>query len=228
MKVKKFGLVVAALCVVTMSSALPVFGGAIPLGGATWQTVPPSGLGPSSDGNPPGTILNIINSSFPEFDEFLISPSGGWGAFAFEGGVYDVAFLLEITARDRLNEVFWTPLLDLNDQTTLFSGPDSPVTTAEVATSNLWALGFEGKDNFKYWSSTSDGNWGIARSSSDPGKNLVFAEDLNCGLHLNCDNDLNDFVGSVQVAPVPEPGTMLLFGSALLGLAALRRRKQQV
>ncbi len=38
-------------------------------------------------------------------------------------------------------------------------------------------------------------------------------------------SSISDFVNSHHA--VPEPGTMLLMGSALLGLAALRRRKQQ-
>jgi hypothetical protein len=41
----------------------------------------------------------------------------------------------------------------------------------------------------------------------------------------SANSSISDFVNSHHA--VPEPGTMLLMGSALLGLAALRRRKQQ-
>lgn len=50
----------------------------------------------------------------------------------------------------------------------------------------------------------------------------IAAEDLEL---CNSDKDYNDLVVKVTVSPIPEPGTLLLFGSGLLGIAgALRRR----
>jgi hypothetical protein len=50
---------------------------------------------------------------------------------------------------------------------------------------------------------------------------LLAFEDLNLG-----DKDYNDLVVLVdEVAPISEPATMLLFGSGLIGLAALGRKK---
>jgi hypothetical protein len=43
---------------------------------------------------------------------------------------------------------------------------------------------------------------------------------------MGCGND--NLMGRGTTAPVPEPATMLLFGSGIFGLAALRRRKLSI
>jgi hypothetical protein len=61
---------------------------------------------------------------------------------------------------------------------------------------------------------------GITSSASDIGS-LVFTSPGNGGDIVGLDDM---FVASSGVAPVPEPGTLLLFGGGLIGLARARRR----
>jgi len=61
---------------------------------------------------------------------------------------------------------------------------------------------------------------GVDLSFLDPAQQFVAHYTMGCG------ND--NLMGRGTTAPVPEPATMLLFGSGIFGMAALRRRKLSI
>ncbi|PIR37964.1 MAG: hypothetical protein COV34_02660 [Candidatus Zambryskibacteria bacterium CG10_big_fil_rev_8_21_14_0_10_42_12] len=182
------------------------------IGGSTWSNTPPA-LGPSWDGNPPGTAVDILSG---QVDEYLLS-GGVPGMFSFSAGTYNVTLLTEVAGYAGSNQLGWAPLSNLATFNPIFDGPDSPIMKQTIAPLEGWAfvINTGGGDVF---SSSSIDRFLAMRSAGSTNGWSVGVEDLRSPT----DYDFNDQIISVEA--VPEPTTSLLMGTALIGLALLRKR----
>jgi hypothetical protein len=107
----------------------------------------------------------------------------------------------------------------------IFKGADSPEASATFIPEENYGFYLISKVGKIFY--TEAGKWGtddpnfqhFAVFKENSNVYWIGIEDLLCG----GDKDYNDMV--VKIAPVPEPATMLLLGSGLLGLAGYARRR---
>jgi hypothetical protein len=157
--------------------------------------------------------------------------SGGFDTsfyFMKDSAYSSAALRLEIAGYKNSNVFGWYDVAT-GDLHPIFLGGDSPiVTTAFTPTKEygfylinepgdlfLTQAGAGGSDDGKFQH--------FAVFLEEPNIYWIGVEDLLCG----GDKDYNDMVIKVTpaTAPVPEPATMLLLGSGLIGLAGLGRKK---
>ena len=73
-----------------------------------------------------------------------------------------------------------------------------------------------------FWNS-SDSTWNYL--FSDSGINIIMSSGWSIGFTEGCANDVIDVMQVTNGTPIPEPATMVLLGSGLIGLLGVHRRK---
>lgn len=166
----------------------------------------------------PGTALPVFaGANFSAPGSFYIAPSGGSGA----------ALMIEVAGLSNSNQFGW--YLAGSDPTNaanrhpLFLGPQTAGATSNFNPSGSYGFYILAGGATLYTSTLYGGakDQHFALFQSQPGGAIwVGVEDLAL---KTGDRDYNDMV--IKITPVPEPSSLALLGTGLVGLGSLVRRK---
>jgi hypothetical protein len=207
--------------------------------GYGWQSW--NGASLNEDGSPywdnssgDGSRKNVgylLDNKFSDYPAFWGNSSGGFDTdiyFKKTSAYSGAALTVEIAGYANYNSFGWYEW-DSSGYTLhqIFAGSDSAASAGTFAPSAEYGFYLLNKTGHLFmsqagaWGSTDPSFQHFAVFQQDPGVYWLGIEDLPGG----GDKDYNDMVVQVAAAPVPEPATMLLLGSGLIGLATAGRRK---
>ena len=188
-------------------------------------------FGSSWDGTPPGNIEDVLSNNahamlggiYSGLSNITLQRVGQqtWTGYGVQANL-----LAEYAGYAPRNAFGWYDAADPSNAATIFAGANVPGDSAYTSLGGLRTFGFyldpNGNSAHRMYSGVSPYQAVVYKVLDFDHEYIVGFEDLKLP---GGDVDFQDLIVRAKVAaPVPEPGTIILVGTGMLGLVGFRRR----